>query len=78
MWGFSSSPLIVHDTVVVAAAGKLAAYELATGKPRWFGPNGGGGYSSPHLRPSAASGRKYLLSAAGATGIDPADGKQLW
>ena len=36
MWGFSSSPLIVHDMVVVAAAGKLAAYDLATGKPRWF------------------------------------------
>ena len=48
-WGFSSSPLIVDDMVVVAAAGKLAAYDLATGKPRWFGPNGGGSYSSPHL-----------------------------
>ena len=78
MWGFSSSPLIVHDMVVVAAAGKLAAYELATGKPRWFGPNGGGGYSSPHLATIGGIEQIVFLSAAGATGINLADGKQLW
>ena len=48
-WGFASSPLVVDDVVIVAAAGTLAAYDLATGEPRWFGPDGGGGYSSPHL-----------------------------
>ena len=52
MWGFSSSPLIVPvqggDLVIVAASGKLAAYDTATGKPRWYGP-ADGGYSSPHL-----------------------------
>ena len=37
-WGFSSSPLVVDDLVVVAMAGQLVAYELATGKPRWTGP----------------------------------------
>ncbi len=78
MWGFSSSPLIVHDMVVVAAAGKLAAYDLATGKPRWFGPNGGGGYSSPHLATIGGVEQLLFLSGAGATGINPADGKQLW
>lgn len=78
MWGFSSSPLIIGDKVVVAAAGKLAAYDLATGKPRWFGPNGGGGYSSPHLATIGGIEQIVFLSAAGATGINPADGKQLW
>ena len=78
MWGFSSSPLIIRDVVVVAAAGKLAAYELATGKPRWFGPNGGGGYSSPHLATIGGVEQIVFLSAAGATGINPADGKPLW
>ena len=48
-WGFASSPLVVDDVVIVAASGRLAAYDLATGEPRWFGPTGGGGYSSPHL-----------------------------
>ena len=78
MWGFSSSPLIVHDMVVVAAAGKLAAYDLASGKPRWFGPNGGGGYSSPHLATIGGVEQIVFLSAKGATGINPADGKELW
>ena len=48
-WGFASSPLVVGDLVIVATAGTLAAYDRATGDPRWFGPSGGGGYSSPHL-----------------------------
>ena len=78
MWGFSSSPLIVQDMVVVAAAGKLAAYDLATGKPRWFGPNGGGGYSSPHLAAIGGVEQIVFLSGRGATGINPADGTELW
>ena len=48
-WGFSSSPLVVDDVVIVAVKGALVAYDLATGEPRWFGPAGGAGYSSPHL-----------------------------
>ena len=78
MWGFSSSPLIVRDMVVVAAAGKLAAYDLATGKPRWFGPNGGGGYSSPHLATIGGLEQIVFLSGKGVAGINPADGKELW
>src|SRR5262249_3698182 len=38
MWGFASSPLVNDDVVIVAAAGKLVGYDVATGKPRWFGP----------------------------------------
>ena len=38
-WGFASSPLVVDDLVVVAAAGRLVAYDVATGKPRWIGPD---------------------------------------
>ena len=48
-WGFASSPLVVGDVVIVAAAGTLAAYDVATGNPRWLGPTGGWGYSSPQL-----------------------------
>ena len=40
-WGFASSPLVVNDLVIVAASGRLAAYDVATGQPRWFGPTGG-------------------------------------
>ena len=30
-WGFASSPLVMDDVVIVAVAGKLAAYDLETG-----------------------------------------------
>ena len=32
-WGFSASPLVVDDSVIAAAAGKLAAYDISTGEP---------------------------------------------
>jgi outer membrane protein assembly factor BamB len=77
-WGFASSPLVVDDVVIVAAAGALAAYDLATGDPRWFGPNGGGSYSSPHLLTIDGVAQILLLSEAGATSVLPADGTLLW
>jgi hypothetical protein len=78
MWGFSSSPLLVDDTVIVAAAGKLAAYDRATGDPRWFGPDGGDGYSSPQLLTIDGVEQILLMSIAGATSVEPADGTILW
>jgi outer membrane protein assembly factor BamB len=78
VWGFASSPLVVGDVVVVATAGKLAAYDVATGNPRWFGPDGGSGYSSPHLITINGVPQILLLSGTGATSVAPSDGKQLW
>jgi outer membrane protein assembly factor BamB len=77
-WGFASSPLVVDGVVIVAAAGKLAAYELATGKPRWFGPNGGDGYSSPQLFTIDGVAQILLMSGHGAASVAPADGTVLW
>jgi outer membrane protein assembly factor BamB/multidrug transporter EmrE-like cation transporter len=77
-WGFASSPLVVDDMVIIAASGKLVAYDLATGAPRWFGPDGGDSYSSPHLVTIAGVPQIVLMSAAGATSVAPADGKLLW
>jgi outer membrane protein assembly factor BamB len=77
-WGFASSPLVVDDVVIVAVAGALVAYDLATGDPRWFGPPGGAGYSSPHLLTIDGVEQILLLSEAGATSVAPADGTLLW
>jgi outer membrane protein assembly factor BamB len=77
-WGFASSPLVVDDDVIVATAGTLAAYDLATGDRRWFGPKGGGGYSSPHLLTIHGVPQIVLLSGTGATSVAPTDGKKLW
>jgi outer membrane protein assembly factor BamB len=78
MWGFSSSPLLVNDIVVIASAGTLAAYEAVTGKPRWIGPDGIGGYSSPHLLEIDGVPQVLLMSARGLTSVAPADGAVLW
>ncbi|MGH7493679.1 MAG: PQQ-binding-like beta-propeller repeat protein [bacterium] len=78
VWGFASSPLVVDDLVIVAAAGQIVAYDLATGKSRWLGPNGGEGYSSPHLMTLDGVAQILLLSGAGVTSFAPADGKLIW
>ena len=77
-WGFASSPLVVDDVVIVAATGKLVAYDLATGDPRWFGPDGGDSYSSPHLLRIDGVTQILLMSGVGATSLTPVNGKLLW
>ncbi|MBI3410982.1 MAG: PQQ-like beta-propeller repeat protein [Planctomycetes bacterium] len=77
-WGFASSPLVVDDMVIVATAGKLVAYDKATGEQRWLGPAGGWGYSSPQL--ATLSGVKQILLAngVGAISVAPQTGTLLW
>jgi outer membrane protein assembly factor BamB len=77
-WGFSGSPLVIEDKVIVATAGKLVAYDAASGEPRWFGPDGGGGYSSPHLVKMNGVDQILLLGQNGAVAVSPSDGKVLW
>jgi outer membrane protein assembly factor BamB len=77
-WGFSASPLLIDDLVVVAVAGKLVAYDRDTGALRWVGPDGGPGYSSPHLVTLHGVPQIVLLDARGATSVSPATGERLW
>jgi outer membrane protein assembly factor BamB len=77
-WGFSGSPLVVGDLVIVAASGRLAAYNAATGEPRWSRLTVGGGYSSPHLATIGGVAQIVLLSGGGATGVAPGGGELLW
>jgi outer membrane protein assembly factor BamB len=77
-WGFSSSPLVVNDLVIVAASGRLAAYDVGTGNPRWTVKTGGASYSSPHLMTIGGVTQVVMLSGAGATSVAPSDGTRLW
>ncbi len=77
-WGFSGSPLVVGDVVIVAASGILAGYDVATGKTRWTGPKDKGGYSSPHLIDIDGVAQVLLLNGSGAISVAPATGTPLW
>jgi outer membrane protein assembly factor BamB len=77
-WGFASSPLVIDDVVIVATAGQLAAYDLATGAKRWTGPARGVSYSSPHLVTIDGVAQVLLLSEPGVTSVALADGTLLW
>jgi outer membrane protein assembly factor BamB len=64
-WGFAGSPLVADGLVIVAASGRLVAYDAHSGEPRWLGPEGGSGYSSPHLVTMARSWRTRRTARAG-------------
>jgi len=77
-WGFSSSPLLVDDVVVVAVGGTLAAYERTNGRPRWVGPAGGDSYSSPQVVTIDGVTQIVLMDSGGTTSVAPATGKAFW
>ena len=77
-WGFSSSPLVIDDIVVVAASGTLTGYDVATGEPRWVGPRKLGSYSSAHRATIDGVPQILLLTASGATSVSPQTGAPLW
>lgn len=78
VWGFSGSPLVVDDLLIVAASGKLIGYDLATGEPRWRGPEGSEGYASPHWVSLDGVSQVLHLSGDGISGVGLADGSLLW
>ncbi len=77
-WGFTSSPLVTGDVVVVALAGTLVAYDLATGNQRWVIAEGGKGYSSPHLFEIDGIPQVLLMNDFGAISVTPESGTLLW
>lgn len=81
-WGFSSSPLIVDDLVIVYAGGAgdkgVFAYDIASGEPRWSVAAGDHSYSSPHRATIAGRDFVLMLTNAGLTAIDPVEGKNAW
>ena len=77
-YGIASSPLLTGDLVVVAASGRLIAYDRESGARRWAGPPHNASYSSPQLMTIDGVPQIVLLTSAGATAVAVADGKVLW
>jgi outer membrane protein assembly factor BamB len=82
MWGFSGSPLVVKDKVIVFAGGEsdrqLLAYDAQSGNLAWTAPASAGSYASP--QPVTIDGLSQCLLAGdhGLTAVDPATGKVVW
>jgi len=77
-WGFTSSPLVMDDLVIVATSGRLVAYDIAGGKPRWTEKSKGGSYSSPHPLTIDGVRQVLLVNGGGASSFAPDTGKVLW
>jgi outer membrane protein assembly factor BamB len=82
MWGYSSSPLVVEDKVIVFAGGdgdrNLLAYRTDSGELAWAARASHDSYSSPQLATIDGQRQCLLLGDHGLTAVDPATGNPLW
>lgn len=81
-WGFSSSPLVVEDRVLVFAGGReehgLMTFACDSGEPAWSAGAGAEGYSSPHWTGIYDVSQILMSSNFGLQSFDPATGDLLW
>jgi outer membrane protein assembly factor BamB len=82
MWGFSSSPLVAEDRVIVFAGGPddkgLVAYDAESGEPAWDAATGPMSYSTAQLVNVDGQPQALLLTDMGVVAVDPVTGKRLW
>ena len=81
-WGFSSSPLVTGNVVIVHAGGEgelgTLAYDISSGDLKWSVPAGDHSYSSPQLWNFGGKTWVLMLTNSGLDVIDPAEGKIAW
>jgi outer membrane protein assembly factor BamB len=80
-WGYSESPLIVGDRIVLNAGGRRAsivAINKADGKALWQNHNDEAGYSSPMLLRTGSLQQVVFFTGQRALAVDPRDGRLLW
>jgi outer membrane protein assembly factor BamB len=81
-WGFSSSPLIVDDLVVVHAGGAdnkgVFAYSQSDGSIRWQVASGDHSYSSPQNATFGDVSGILMATNEGLQFLNPKDGATIW
>lgn len=80
-WGYSASPLVLDDVVIVPAGGPgrlLVAYRTDSGEKVWSGGDGEIGYSSPTLVTVAGIPQVVSFNRRSLTSHSPEDGHTLW
>jgi len=80
-WGYSESPLIVGDRILVNTGGRRAgivAVAKADGSTLWQQHSDGAGYSSPMLMRTGRLSQVIFFTEDRAMAVDPRDGRLLW
>lgn len=80
-WGYSESPLIVGDRILVNAGGRRAsivAVSKADGATLWQQHSDGAGYSSPMLMKTGSLNQVIFFTESHTLAVDPRDGRLLW
>jgi outer membrane protein assembly factor BamB len=80
-WGYSESPLIVGDRILVNAGGRRAsivAISKADGATLWQQHSDGAGYSSPMLMRTGSLNQVIFFTESHTMAVDPRDGRLLW
>jgi outer membrane protein assembly factor BamB len=80
-WGYSESPLVVGDRILVNAGGRRAsivAVSKADGATLWQQHNDGAGYSSPMLMRTGSLSQVIFFTDNRTLAVDPRDGRLLW
>ncbi len=80
-WGYSESPLVVGDRILVNAGGSRAsivAVSKADGSTLWQQLNDDAGYSSPVLLRTGSLNQVVFFTASRTLAVDARDGRLLW
>jgi outer membrane protein assembly factor BamB len=80
-WGYSESPLILGDRIVVNAGGRgasIVAVSKADGSTLWQQHSDGAGYSSPMLMRTGSLNQVIFFTDSRTLAVDPRDGRLLW
>ena len=80
-WGYSESPLIVGDRIILNAGGRRAsivAINKLNGQTIWQQHNDDAGYSSPMLLRTGSLQQVVFFTGQRGLAVDPRDGRLLW
>jgi outer membrane protein assembly factor BamB len=80
-WGYSESPLVIEDRLLVNAGGRRAsivAVSKTNGQTLWQQHGDDAGYSSPMLLRTGSLSQAVFFTAERALAVDPRDGRLLW
>lgn len=80
-WGYSESPLVAGDRVIVNAGGvdaSIVAFEKTSGKVLWKSGSDRAAYSSAVLYEAGGVRQAIFFTASNALGVDVASGRILW